>query len=63
MYLNTKQSQLSNDVSKMIQQEQTITAPILKSIVKEDVKSEIRAMSNKSKVQQNKIKQAQATLD
>ena len=44
MYENTKRSQLSNDVEKLLASEESVTAPLLKTIVNEDVKAELRAM-------------------
>ena len=44
MYENAKRSQLSNDVEKLLASEESVTAPLLKTIVNEDVKAELKAM-------------------
>ena len=63
MYENTKRSQLSNDVEKLLASEESVTAPLLKTIVNEDVKAELRAMKNKFNTQQQKLKEAQNKLE
>ena len=54
MYLNTKRRQMSNEVSKILADEQSNKAPIMKSIIKDDVKAELQAMKHKFHAQENK---------
>ena len=63
LYENTKRSQMSNDVSKLLAVEQSVNAPTMKQLVTNDVKAELKAMKNKFHALENKNKQARIKYD
>ena len=46
MYENTKRSQMCNEVSKILDDEQSVKAPLLKSVISSEVQIELKNMRN-----------------
>ena len=62
MYENTKRSQMCNEVSKLLDNEQSVKGTIIKSIISDEVQSELAKMRNKVKNSQRKIDEANKKL-
>ena len=56
MYKNNKRSQMSEETSKIINAEQSINAPIVTSIINEQVDSEVKKLQNKLATLEHRIK-------
>ena len=62
MYENTKRSHIYNEVSKILDDEQSVKAPLLKSVISSEVQIELKNMRNQVKNSQHKIDQANKKL-
>ena len=62
MYEITKRSQMCNEVSKLLDNEQSVKATIIKSVISDEVQSELAKMRNQVKNNQRKIDEANKNL-
>ena len=63
LYNNNKKIQLSNDVSKILHEEQSIKAPLMQMMIRDQVKWEINQMTSKiTTLQQKHTKAVQASI-
>ena len=62
MYENTKRSQMCNEVSNILDNEQSVKAPIIKNYISEEVQTEMKKMRNQIKTKQHKIDKANKKL-
>ena len=62
LYENAKRSQMCNEVSKILDKEQSVKAPIIGSIIQNSVQTEMHKMRNRIKQSSQKIEQANKKL-